>query len=193
MMATTHIRQLMIRTQQRLTKRLQSADLLIIGPGGGYGTAGKSIKSAVDSGWTSKIVGNAQKSKDAWHAAKSSEIAEAAAKNPNVAKVYLNKAYNTSYGKKGISQQRDDVTVVYKDGRVDHYECVSACQLMQGQVDKLAVNRAKAGSQGNDFAIEHPISNKNSALGGSNGYKDTSPKTPSGGGTLSSWWKSLWD
>ena len=146
----------------------------IFGPGGGYSTAGKTLKSAVDSSWTSKIIGNAQKTKDAWHAAKSSEIAEAAAKNPNVAKVYLNKSYNTSYGKKGVSQQRDDVTVVYKDGRVDHYECVSVCQRKVDQDSKLLSNRAKAGSQGTDTSIDHPSRDPNSALGGSNGYKSSS-------------------
>ncbi|ACP26071.1 YD repeat containing protein [Sinorhizobium fredii NGR234] len=144
---------------------------------------GKSA-TKVDPNWTSKIAGNVQKTTDAWHAAKSSEIAEAAAKNPNVEKVYLNKSYNTSYGRKGIARERDDVTVVYKDGRVDHYECVSACQRIEHAEVKLANNRASAGSQGADFAIDHPSRNPDSALGGGNGYRDTSShgRGSSGGG-----------
>jgi RHS repeat-associated protein len=147
------------------------------------GGAAQTKSSNAGTNWQSKIVGKAQKTGDPWHASKSREIAEAAAKNPNVKKVYLNKSYNTSYGQKGISQQRDDVTVVYKDGHTDHYECVSACQTVRDQNTKLANNRANVGSTGKDFPVEHPSRDSKSALGGSNGYSDTSRTKSKTGGT----------
>jgi hypothetical protein len=156
-----------------------------------------------DPEWESKIVGNAQKTTDPWHAGKSSEIAEKAAKNPDVEKVYLNRSYNTSYSRKGISRERDDVTVVYKDGHVDHYERRSLCQTVESQSDKLTANRTKAGSTGSDTVINHPSADPNSRLGGSNGYKNTGPSasrsgSPGGGsysgglfkwiGDKTGWW-----
>jgi hypothetical protein len=144
-----------------------------------------------DPAWQSKIIGKSQRTTDPHHAAKSDEIAEAAAKNSAVSRVLLNRSYNTSYSKKGVSKERDDVTVIYKDGHVDHYECVSACQTVRGQQTKLANNRVKAGSKGDDFAIPHPSKDVNSKPGGSNGYKDASPKPSTGvrnsGGGFSKW------
>ena len=75
-------------------------------------------------GWGGKIVGKAQVTKDAWHAAKSAEIAAAAAKDPSVKKVYLNSEYNTALGSKNASKKRPDVVVEYHNGRCDAYECV---------------------------------------------------------------------
>jgi hypothetical protein len=140
----------------------------------------------IDPKWASKIIGTGQSTSDAWHQAKSLEIAEEAAKNPAVEKVYLDRAYNTTYGTKGITGQRDDVAVVWKDGHVDHYECVSACQLRVDQEAKLVANRAKAGSEGRDITIEHPSRDPESRLGGKNGFEDTSGSDAGGGSSSGS-------
>jgi hypothetical protein len=134
-------------------------------------------------GWGGKIFGKAQVTKDAWHAAKSAEIAKAAAKDPSVKEVYLNSKYNTALGSKNASNKQPDVIVKYHNKTCDAYECVSASQTVQSQSDKLKSERAKIKVNGADHAIPHPNqSGGSSSLGGKLGYNGTSGY-PSGGGS----------
>jgi uncharacterized membrane protein YgcG len=133
-------------------------------------------------GWGGKIFGKAQVTKDAWHAAKSAEIAKAAAKDPSVKEVYLNSKYNTALGSKNVSNKQPDVIVKYHNKTCDAYECVSASQTQKSQADKLARERKKINVGGADYVIPNPnTSNGSSSLGGSQGYNGASGN-PSGGG-----------
>lgn len=85
---------------------------------------------AVDPGWAGKIKGTAQQTgKDSWHADASFEKAVEFAKDPDVASVHLNRPIDSALGTKGVSLDKPDITVVYKDGRRVHVcECVSPSQ-----------------------------------------------------------------
>ncbi len=107
----------------------------------------------------SKIKGTPQQTgKDSWHADASYAKAMEYAKDPNVASVHLNRAIDTALGVKGVSKQRPDITVVYKDGRtVRICECVSKGQTKDSQKAKndRNVNRlGKAGFNGESVEID---------------------------------------
>jgi hypothetical protein len=125
----------------------------------------KDIGHAVDAGWAGKITGTAQKTgKDTWHADASYGLAEKYAKDPNVASVHLNRSIDSVLGTKGVSKQRPDVTVVYKDGKTVHIcECVSPSQSAEGMTKKLNDMRNKIDARGKKTET------KNVERGGDNG------------------------
>ena len=114
---------------------------------GALKTAGK-----IDPSWSSKISGWGQKAgKDSWHADAGYERAVEYAKDPNVAKVYLNKSLDKIMGTNGIYKTRPDITVVYKDGKkvkVRVCECVSPSQTKEVMDAKNAKTAATAAKQG---------------------------------------------
>ncbi len=79
-------------------------------------------------------------------------------KDPNFASVDLNRAIDTALGVKGVSKQRPDITVIYKDGRtVRICECVSKGQSLRDQELKNKQNVTKlhnAGYKGKSDVIE---------------------------------------
>jgi RHS repeat-associated protein len=114
------------------------------------------IADKVDPSWGSKISGWGQKAgKDSWHADASYERAVEYAKDPNVAKVYLNKSLDNIMGTKGIYKTRPGITVVYKDGRkVRVCECVSPSQKASDMAKKNSEAEAKAAKQGKTMDSE---------------------------------------
>lgn len=115
---------------------------------------------AIDPNWASKISGFGQKTgKDTWHADASYEKAVEFAKDPDVVSVHLNQSLNTALGTKGVSNQRPDITVTYKDGRVHVCECVSPSQSVGSQQDKIDAMTKKADQVKSGETIERGGSN----------------------------------
>lgn len=110
----------------------------------------------VDASWASKIHGVAQKTgKDTWHADVSYAKAVEYAKDPNVGSVHLNRSIDSALGTKGVSRQRPDVTVVYKDGKTVHIcECISPSQTSASQVKKNEINEGKLREAGKEPSSE---------------------------------------
>jgi len=121
-------------------------------------TLAETIQSAakVDGAWVGKIQGVAQKTgKDNWHADVSYAKAAEYAKDPNVASVHLNRSIDTALGTKGVSSQRPDITVVYKDGKTVHIcECVSPSQTSTSQARKNDMNSDKLRQAGKNSSGE---------------------------------------
>lgn len=120
--------------------------------------------SKIDASWASKIHGIAQETgRDRWHADVSYAKAVEYAKDHNVASVYMNRSIDTALGMKGVSSQRPDITVVYKDGKTVHIcECVSPSQTVRSQTRKNALNENKlreAGKEPSSQVVERGGSN----------------------------------
>jgi hypothetical protein len=74
---------------------------------------------------------------DSWHADVSYEKAIGFAKDPNVKEVHLNRTLDKPLGTNGVSKQRPDITVIYKDGKtVRVCKCVSPSQTFDSQLRK---------------------------------------------------------
>ncbi|TCV74481.1 RHS repeat-associated protein [Neorhizobium sp. R1-B] len=103
-----------------------------------------------DPDWAGKIHGYGQQAgKDTWHADVSYAKAVEYAKDPNVASVHLNRTIDSALGTKGVSQNRPDVTVVYKDGTtVKICECVSPSQKAVEMEAKNTTNVSKIDAAG---------------------------------------------
>jgi RHS repeat-associated protein len=115
--------------------------------------AARKADKVIDPSWASKIEGIGQRAGgDSWHADASYLRAVEYAKDPDVAKVYLNKSLDKIMGTNGKFRTRPDFTVVYKDGkRVRVGECVSKCQTVDQMRFKNETAKRKGAEMGKEF------------------------------------------
>jgi RHS repeat-associated protein len=146
------------------------------------------------SGWIGKIHGNPQITTDPWHASTSQKLAEEFAKRDDVKSVHLNQELNTVLGRKDVSRQKPDVTVVFKDDSIRTFECVSKCQLYRSQVEKgnqmTQKITDKTGRKADSVTVDHPgRTNESRSSKDSNSSKNDKSKS-GGSGSLIDWVKS---
>ena len=109
--------------------------------------------------WKSKIEGKAQKTGTPGHQFKSYREAIKAAKDPNVAKVYLDRGYNKAANLNPGTikpNRRPDVTIIRKDGRVDVIEVKSKSDQVRNLIERNnhAMKKLPESRQGNIKVVE---------------------------------------
>lgn len=75
--------------------------------------------------WKMKVVGNAQHTGTSGHARACAQLAIEHAKNPEVEFVFMNQGLKKISGAELIRNTRPDVTIVYKDGKINMIEVMS--------------------------------------------------------------------
>jgi hypothetical protein len=99
------------------------------------------LKPGDDPNWSSKIWGTAQKTGTPGHAETCIDIAVIMSRDPNVARVTMNRGIHLGTGVKINPNRRPDVLVEYKDGRFSFFEVMSKtdgrADLMQRNVEAM--------------------------------------------------------